>query len=73
MMTSRRSFVVGGALALTTGSSGIARAAARISGGLESVPPGTIVISQSQRRLFLTQYDGTAISYPIAIGKSGKA
>ena len=37
------------------------------------VPAGAIVISQSKRRLFLTQPDGSAIAYPIAIGKSGKA
>ncbi len=37
------------------------------------VPAGAIVISQSKRRLFLTQSDGTAIVYPVAIGKSGKA
>ena len=37
------------------------------------VPAGTIVISQSQRKLYLTQGDGTAIVYPIAIGKAGKA
>ncbi len=39
----------------------------------EGVGPGTIIISQSQRRLYWTLSDGTAISYPIAIGKSGKA
>ena len=38
-----------------------------------AIPAGTIVISQSQRKLFLTQGDGTAIAYPIAIGKAGKA
>jgi lipoprotein-anchoring transpeptidase ErfK/SrfK len=37
------------------------------------IAPGTIVISQSQRRLFLTQDNGTVISYPIAVGKLGKA
>jgi lipoprotein-anchoring transpeptidase ErfK/SrfK len=37
------------------------------------IGPGTIVISQSQRRLYLTQDDGLAISYPIAVGKMGKA
>jgi lipoprotein-anchoring transpeptidase ErfK/SrfK len=37
------------------------------------VPAGTIIISQSQRKLYLTQGDGTAIIYPVAIGKSGKA
>ena len=37
------------------------------------VPPGAIVISQGQRRLYLTQSNGSAISYPIAIGRGGKA
>jgi lipoprotein-anchoring transpeptidase ErfK/SrfK len=39
----------------------------------QGVSPGTIVISQTQKRLFLTRDDGTAISYPIAIGKGGNA
>jgi lipoprotein-anchoring transpeptidase ErfK/SrfK len=38
-----------------------------------AIEAGTIVISQSQRRIYLTQDGGSAISYPIAIGKSGKA
>jgi len=38
-----------------------------------SLPAGTLIISQSQRRLFLLQGDGMAISYPIAVGKAGKA
>ena len=38
-----------------------------------SLPAGTLVISQSQRRLFLLQEDGMALSYPIAVGKAGKA
>ena len=37
------------------------------------IPPGTIVISLSRRRLFLTEGDGLAISYPVAVGRSGKA
>ncbi len=36
-------------------------------------PAGTIVIQQSQRRLYLILGHGTAISYPVAIGKPGKA
>ena len=36
-------------------------------------PPGTIVISQRERRLYLTLGDGRAIRYPVAVGKSGKA
>lgn len=39
----------------------------------DGIGPGTIVISQSQRRLYLTQEDGSVISYPIAVGKAGKA
>ncbi|MGH6834026.1 MAG: L,D-transpeptidase [Methylocella sp.] len=38
-----------------------------------SYPPGTIVIKQSERRLYFTTGTGTAIRYPIAIGRAGKA
>ena len=37
-----------------------------------SVRPGTIVISARQRKLFLVLGQGVAISYPIAVPKSGK-
>lgn len=37
------------------------------------VPPGTIVISQRERRLYLTLGEGRAIRYPVAVGRSGKA
>jgi lipoprotein-anchoring transpeptidase ErfK/SrfK len=36
------------------------------------VPPGTVVIRQNERRLYLVQGDGTAIRYPVAVGKAGK-
>lgn len=36
-------------------------------------PAGTIVISQKQRRLYLTLGDGRAIRYPVAVGRMGKA
>ena len=36
-------------------------------------PAGTIVISQRERRLYLTLGDGRAIRYPVAVGKAGKA
>jgi lipoprotein-anchoring transpeptidase ErfK/SrfK len=36
-------------------------------------PPGVIVISQRQRKLYLTEGDGRAIRYPVAIGMPGKA
>lgn len=38
-----------------------------------SYPAGTIVISQHERKLYLTEGNGTAIRYPIAIGMSGRA
>lgn len=36
------------------------------------VRPGTIVISNSQRRLYFVVGDGMAIRYPVAVGKQGK-
>ena len=38
-----------------------------------SYPAGMIIIKQSERTLYFTNGDGTAIRYPIAIGKTGKA
>jgi len=35
-------------------------------------PPGTIVISQHKRELFLVVDPSTAIAYPVAVAKSGK-
>ncbi|MEJ0094357.1 MAG: L,D-transpeptidase [Methylocella sp.] len=37
----------------------------------QAYPPGTIIIKQSERRLYLTTGAGTAIRYPIAVGKMG--
>lgn len=36
-------------------------------------PAGVIVISQHQRKLYLTEGNGRAIRYPVAVGKRGKA
>jgi lipoprotein-anchoring transpeptidase ErfK/SrfK len=38
-----------------------------------SYPAGTIIIKQSERRLYFTTGAGTAVRYPIAIGRAGKA
>jgi lipoprotein-anchoring transpeptidase ErfK/SrfK len=38
-----------------------------------SYPAGTIIIKQSERKLYFTTGTGTAIRYPIAIGRAGKA
>ena len=66
-MSVRVSVLVGVAAVLAAGS-----ASAR-----EVVPfgdgsAGTIVISVSQRKLYLVNGDGTAIRYPVAVGKPGK-
>src|SRR3712207_1176659 len=34
--------------------------------------PGTIVIHSSERRLYYVLGDGTAVRYPVAVGKLGK-
>ncbi len=66
-MSVRVSVLVGLAAVLAAGS-----ASAR-----EVVPfgegaAGTVVISVSQRKLYLVNGDGTAIRYPVAVGKPGK-
>jgi lipoprotein-anchoring transpeptidase ErfK/SrfK len=39
----------------------------------QNYPSGTIVIKQSERRLYFTTGFGTAVRYPIAIGRPGMA
>jgi lipoprotein-anchoring transpeptidase ErfK/SrfK len=39
----------------------------------QTYPAGTIIIKQSERRLYFTTGSGTAVRYPIAIGRAGKA
>lgn len=39
----------------------------------QAYPAGTIIIKQSERRLYFTTGTGTAVRYPIAIGRAGKA
>ncbi|CAA2102724.1 putative L,D-transpeptidase YbiS [Methylobacterium bullatum] len=38
----------------------------------QAVMPGTVVVRTSERRLYLVNGDGTAIRYPVAVGKPGK-
>ncbi|MCJ2108438.1 L,D-transpeptidase [Methylobacterium sp. E-041] len=62
---------LGGALlaGLVAGAPALAREVVPFSDG---VMPGSVVISVSQRRLYLVNGDGTAIRYPVAVGKPGK-
>ncbi len=46
--------------------------AAELVGFEADVAPGTIVIRQNERRLYFVQGDGSAIRYPVAVGKAGK-
>ncbi|MBO0733693.1 MAG: L,D-transpeptidase [Methylocapsa sp.] len=39
----------------------------------QNYPSGTIIIKQSERKLYFTTGPGTAVRYPIAIGRAGKA
>lgn len=39
----------------------------------QAYPVGTIVIKQSERKLYFMTGSGTAVRYPIAIGRTGKA
>jgi len=55
---------------LASGACAQARELVSWSGSL--YPPGTIVISQHKRELFLVVDPSTAIAYPVAVAKSGK-
>ena len=61
--------VAAAALVLCTA---VAPARAATMAGPTGYAPGTIVVSQSQRRLYLVGEDGGAVSYPVAVGKFGK-
>eukprot|EP01037_Dinobryon_pediforme_P012736 gene12736-12832_t len=47
-----------------------ARAVERV--GFDDYPAGTVVIKSSQRKLYLALGDGSALRYPVAVGKNGK-
>ena len=69
-----RTALLSAGLAFVSLFGGVESAAARqvVSFGAD-YPAGTIVISQRERRLYLTLGDGRAIRYPVAVGKAGKA
>ena len=59
------------ALAILAGAAPAAQGRERVAfeGGVQ---PGTIVIKTSERRLYLALGDGSAIRYPVAVGRPGK-
>jgi lipoprotein-anchoring transpeptidase ErfK/SrfK len=50
-----------------------AQAAHELVGFAGNYPAGVMVISLHQRRLYLTEGNGRAIEYPVAVGKMGKS
>lgn len=74
MSTSRRTFLAGVAASAAVGvvgAPGAAEAREMVRTRFQE-QPGTIVISNSQRSLFLIKEDGRALRYRIAVGKAGK-
>ena len=64
----RRDFLLGLAVTPLAGA-----ASARERAALPvQAPPGAVIVSMSQRRLFIALRDGTALSYRVAVGKPGK-
>ncbi|RDI62091.1 L,D-transpeptidase [Microvirga subterranea] len=62
------------AAACVAGTMGLADAAAarEVVPFQASISPGTIVIRTGERRLYYVRGDGTAVRYPVAVGKPGK-
>ncbi len=38
----------------------------------DRIEPGTILVRNGERRLYFVKGDGTAVSYPVAVGRPGK-
>jgi lipoprotein-anchoring transpeptidase ErfK/SrfK len=69
----RLTYLVSGACALWLGVLAPNEASARDVVSISpTVAPGTIVINAHQRRLYYVVSEGRAISYPVAVPKSGK-
>ena len=70
-MCGRSGRVALAAILLTVGATGVAQARERVA--FEAgVAPGTIVVRTGERKLYLALGDGSAIRYPVAVGKAGK-
>jgi lipoprotein-anchoring transpeptidase ErfK/SrfK len=71
----RKGFLLAAAVAAVVGALAIAPQPASAHGNVvavrEEYPAGTIVVRQSERRLYLMLGSGRAISYPIGVGRHG--
>jgi lipoprotein-anchoring transpeptidase ErfK/SrfK len=71
MRTAFRSLVALAAIsAMAVGSQTPAQARANMLSGYE---PGTIVVKTSERKLYLVLENGETITYPVGVGKAGRA
>jgi lipoprotein-anchoring transpeptidase ErfK/SrfK len=69
---SRSLGAVSAALALSVVTFSASPAAARAEVAFSGYPAGTIVVKQSQRRLYFVVGNGRAIVYPVGVGKNGQ-
>jgi lipoprotein-anchoring transpeptidase ErfK/SrfK len=71
----RKGFLLAAAFAVVVGALAIAPRPAAAHGNVVAIrdeyPAGTIVVRQSERRLYLMLGSGRAISYPIGVGRHG--
>ena len=67
-----REFAFAVACAVGTMSLATAAAAREVVPFQAGLSPGTIVIRTAERRLYYVRGDGTAVRYPVAVGKPGK-
>ena len=70
-MTSVRVLMGAVAVAIASGAGGPATAR-EVVPFAEAASTGTVVVHTAERRLYLVNGDGTAIRYPVAVGKPGK-
>lgn len=68
----KRNVGAGAAALLAAGLAALPAKAREIVAFQDGVMPGSIVVHTAERRLYLVNGDGTAIRYPVAVGKPGK-
>lgn len=68
----KRGFGIAAVALLSAGLAAMPAQAREVVPFQDGVMPGSVVIHTAERRLYLVNGDGTAIRYPVAVGKPGK-
>ncbi len=68
----QRGLGLGAAALLAAGLAALPARAREVVPFQDGVMPGSVVVHTAERRLYLVNGDGTAIRYPVAVGKPGK-